>query len=70
MFASSKKVSMVTVFQSLYDLDNPGKKFYKAILLNANLDFVKVCIGNILKNKAPGTLSNEKLKRIFKTESA
>lgn len=70
MFASSGKISYAKVFQSLYNLDKPAQKFYKAILLNCNLEFIRLSISNILSGKEVPNRDSPAFKKHWNIEGA
>lgn len=59
MCATSKKVPFVQVFQSILNPEAPVQKFYKSILINSNVDYIKVSISHILKGLVPSPKTSD-----------
>jgi hypothetical protein len=68
MLAKMGSVSYVTVLQSLLNLKDPSVKFYRAILLNCNLDYIISMVSQIIKGTQVTPRSSPLLKRVWNIE--
>lgn len=68
MLARQGKVSYVTVLQSLINLKDPSVKFYRAILLNCNLDYIISMVVQIIKGTPVTPRSDRLLARVWNIE--
>lgn len=68
MLAKMGAVSYVTVLQSLLNLKDPSVKFYRAILLNCNLDYIISMVSQIMKGTSVTPRSSPLLKRVWNIE--
>ena len=68
MLAKMEHVSYVTVLQSLLNLRDPSVKFYRAILLNCNLDYIISMVSQIMKGTRVTPRSSPLLKRVWNIE--
>lgn len=68
MLARQGKVPYVTVLQSLLNLREPSMRFYRAILLNCNLDYVISLVSQVMKGQEVTPRSSSLLKRIWNIE--
>jgi hypothetical protein len=68
MLAKMGSVSYVTVLQSLLNLKDPSVKFYRAILLNCNLDYIISMVSQIIKGTLVTPRSSPLLKRVWNIE--
>lgn len=68
MLAKMGSVSYVTVLQSLLNLKDPSLKFYRAILLNCNLDYIISMVSQIIKGTQVTPRSSPSLARVWNIE--
>jgi hypothetical protein len=68
MLAKMGSVSYITVLQSLLNLKDPSVKFYRAILLNCNLDYIISMVSQIMKGVEVTPRSSSHLKRVWNVE--
>jgi hypothetical protein len=68
MLARQGLVSYVVVLQSLLNLKEPSFKFYRAILLNCNCDYIISMVSQIIKGQTVTPRSDSFLKRVWNIE--
>lgn len=49
MFANSGKISLAELLQSVIDKANPTRRYFKTLLVNCRVDYIKTIIGRIVK---------------------
>jgi hypothetical protein len=68
MLATRGNVPIQEMYKSLYDLDKPTLKFYRAILLNSRINYIISLIGGILKKSTLNFAASPKVEAIWNIE--
>lgn len=53
MFANSGKISLAELLQSVIDKAQPTRRYFKTLLVNCRVDYIKTIIGRIVKGTDP-----------------
>jgi len=64
MFATSGKISMEEVIKSTIDLGRPSRSWYKGLLLNARVDYIRSIIAQLHHGREVTVDNSERLQSI------
>lgn len=68
MFANQGLVSMADLLKSLYDEENPFRKFYKSLLLNLKTSYVERLVTDLIRKEVPTFSKKEIREKIWDVE--